>query len=358
MYQPFSTGLQPQALNRALALPADWYTTPETLEIERFSVFRRTWQLVAHGSDLTGVGDHVVGDIGGVPILLVRGEDQALRGFHNVCRHRAGPLALCAGRGAKSLRCRYHGWNYGLDGRLRSAPEMGEASDFEVGSIALPSVQVAVWQGLVFAALEPTTDFAKVVDGIAPRLRGHELDSYRFHRHVSYDIACNWKAYVDNFLEGYHLPHIHPALNRLLDYRSYRTDTAPWYSLQSSPLENAGNIYGSGDALYYFIYPNIMLNILPGRMQTNRVIALSADRCRVEFDFYYPPDDSEAAAARREQDLLFSDEVQREDIAICEHVQRGLNSGSYVAGRLNPTRESGVHHFHELLRAAYREHRA
>ena len=111
---------------------------------------------------------------------------------------------------------------------------------------------------------------------------------------------------------------------------------------------------GSGDALYYWLWPNTMLNILPGRLQTNRVVPLGVDRCRVEFDFYYPLDETDEGQARRAADLQFSDEVQNEDLGICEDVQRGMASGSYVPGRLNPLRESAVHHFQELLRAAYR----
>jgi choline monooxygenase len=114
-------------------------------------------------------------------------------------------------------------------------------------------------------------------------------------------------------------------------------------------------LYGSGDALYYWLWPNTMLNMLPGRLQTNRVIPKGVDRCRVEFDFYYAIDDSDAGEARRAADLAFSDEVQKEDLTICEDVQRGLASGSYVAGRLNPLRENAVHHFHERLRRAYRD---
>jgi choline monooxygenase len=195
--------------------------------------------------------------------------------------------------------------------------------------------------------------FDELVAGIDARIgpaRG--LAGYGHHRHVAYEIACNWKAYVDNYLEGYHVPHVHPALNRMLDYRSYRTELARWHSLQWSPLESDPGLYGDGDALYYWLWPNTMLNILPGRLQTNRVLPLGVDRCRVEFDFYYPLDDSGEARARRDADRAFSDEVQLEDLRICEDVQRGLASGSYVAGRLNPLRESGVHHFHELWRAA------
>jgi choline monooxygenase len=349
--------LAPQALTIATALPARYYVQPEMAAMDRKAIFDRTWQLIAHTCQLRHAGDHVVGNFAGLPIIAVRGGDAVVRVFHNVCRHRAGPIAQCDGLAAKSLRCRYHGWNYGLDGALKSAPEMQDAEDFEPSSIHLPQLAVKIWQGLVFAAIDvaQAPDFDAFVAGIDARLgadRGLEL--YGRHHRVGYDIACNWKVYVDNYLEGYHVPHVHPGLNRLLDYRSYRTELMQWHNLQWSPLESDASLYGNGDALYYWLWPNTMLNILPGRMQTNRVIPLGMDRCRVEFDSYYAPDVDPAADARREADLAFSDEVQQEDLGICEDVHRGFASGSYVPGRLNPLRESGVHHFHEILRAAYR----
>jgi choline monooxygenase len=185
------------------------------------------------------------------------------------------------------------------------------------------------------------------------RLGGQDIATYVFHARERYDIACNWKTYIDNYLEGYHVPHIHPELNRMLDYRSYLVETARWHSLQHSPLDSGDALYGSGEALYWFVWPNTMLNVMPGRMQTNRVLPIAPDRCRVVFDYFYPADERNAAE-RYARDREFSDLVQREDVDMCELVQRGLASGSYVAGRLNPLRENGVHHFHELLREAYR----
>jgi choline monooxygenase len=329
------------------SLPAHCYVDPEFETRERAAVFARSWQVVAHAEALAGRGDHVLAEIAGVPLLLVRGDDGELRALHNVCRHRAGPLATCDGRGARALTCKYHGWTYALDGRLRGAPEMRAAPDFDVDTIRLPRALAAEWQGLVFAALGVAPVFESLVAGISERLRGISLANHRFDCRVSYEIACNWKVYVDNFLEGYHLPLVHPALNRLLDYRSYRTELARWHSLQWSPLEGGEGPYGSGEASYYWLYPNTMLNILPGRLQTNRVVPLSPQRCRVDFDYYY----TEGAAAGGASDRDFAEQVQAEDIGICEAVQRGLASGSYVSGRLNPTRETGVAHFHALLRA-------
>lgn len=349
--------LASQPPDHATALAAHYYTDAAMAALDRRAVFDPGWQLIAHVCRLQGAGDHVVADFAGLPVLAVRGADGTIRAFHNVCRHRAGPIASCDGLAAKSLRCRYHGWTYALDGVLRSAPEMGGAPDFDPAAIRLPQLAVRVWQGLVFACVDQARApaFEDFVAGIDARLgpqRG--LAGYGHHHRVGYEVACNWKVYVDNYLEGYHVPHIHPGLNKLLDYRSYVTQTARWHSFQWSPLESGEGLYGDGDALYYWLWPNTMLNILPGRLQTNRVIPLGVDRCRVEFDFHYALDESEEAAARRLADLRFSDEVQLEDLTICEDVQRGLASGSYLPGRLNPLRENAVHHFHELLREAYR----
>jgi len=343
-----------QSLVRASALPARYYTGTASAELDRRAVFARSWQLIGPAGRLGAPGDHAVAEVAGVPLVIVRGADGVLRALHNVCRHRAGPLATCDGLAARRLQCRYHGWTYDLDGRLQSAPDMDDARDFDPGRIRLPRARTATWQGLVFAALDDSPPPLEIVlGGIDARLGNRSLDTYGFHRRIGYEIDCNWKVYVDNFLEGYHVPHVHPELNRMLDYRGYTTATASWYSLQHSPLQSAGDLYGDGAALYYFIWPNTMLNILPDRLQTNRVLPLGSERCRVEFDYYYPAEAGDIAA-RHERDHDFSDMVQREDVAICEQVQRGLASGSYHAGRLNPRRESGVHHFHELLRASYR----
>ena len=348
------TDLAAQPLQHAHALPAHFYMGAHSHELDRRAVFVRSWQLLAHESQLAQAGDHVVGEIAGVPLLIARGDDGELRALHNVCRHRAGPLALCDGRGAKRLRCHYHGWTYALDGQLLSAPEMQTAADFNVASVRLPQARVASWRGLVFASLdERSPPLDDLLDGMDARLGYHAIENYASHARESYDIACNWKTYLDNYLEGYHVPHIHPELNRMLDYRSYVVEISRWHSLQRSPLESGDALYGSGEALYWFVWPNTMLNVMPGRMQTNRVLPIGPERCRVVFDYYYPVG-VENADARYLHDRAFSDLVQREDVEMCEHVQRGLASGSYIAGRLNPLRENGVHHFHELLRTAYR----
>lgn len=267
-----------------------------------------------------------------------------------MCRHRAGPLALCNGKGARRLSCKYHGWTYDLDGRLLRAPEMDGALDFHTDAVRLPPLRVAQWQGLVFVTLSDETPAIEDVYGpMEARIGPHELTHMAHARRSVYDVACNWKVYVDNFLEGYHVPQVHPGLNQAIDYRAYDTELLTWCSLQHAPVRESGGAYGEGEALYYFVYPNTMLNIVAGRLQTNRVIPLGPDRCRVEFDYFYAP----TALSRADLDHAFTDKIQREDMIICEAVQQGLASGYYQAGRLCPKRESGVWHFQNLLRAAY-----
>lgn len=342
-------------LDRAATLPAACYADPEFHAFDRDAVFARNWQLVSRAAKLVNPGDHVVAEIAGRPVILVRDDDRVLRGFFNVCRHRAGPLALADGN-ARQLQCKYHGWTYTLAGQLRAAHEMKEAKDFDMSCIHLEGIEVAEWEDLVFAAVQqPAMTLEKLLAGIAGRIRPIQLARFNYHSQIDYEVACNWKAYVDNYLEGYHLPHVHPGLNRLLDYRQYRTETAEGYSHQHSPVEGGQGPYAAGEAHYYFIWPNMMLNILPGRLQTNIVVPLSSGRCRVVFDYFYLDVGSPAAKKMITEDYAFSDEVQKEDMSICERVQKGLESGSYRAGRLSPKRESGVHHFQELLRKAYRQ---
>ena len=341
-----------EPLEQAHALAAHHYFGADMLALEQRSVFACSWQLVAHREQLAAPGDHVVEAVAGTPVLVVRGKDGELRAFVNVCRHRAGPIAHCSGTGLHALRCRYHGWLYDAEGRLIGAPEMQDAAGFDPGTIRLPALRVAEWQGLVFVALDAAVpEHEAVCRGIAERIAPIDLAAMRFARRDVFDVACNWKVYVDNYLEGYHLPSVHPGLSRVLDYRAYDTELFEWYSLQHSPLRNNQGIYGDGEAYYYFIYPNVMLNVMPGRLQSNRVLPLGPDRCRVEFDYYYAEDAE--ARSRIERDREFSDEIQAEDILICEAVQKGLASGFYEAGRLCPKRESGLWHFHRHLRAAY-----
>jgi choline monooxygenase len=348
---PTLKDLELAPLASAAALHPAFYAGQEWLDFERREIFSKSWQLAGPASEVSNPGDHVVIEIAGASILIARGQDGTLRGFHNICRHRAGPVAQCSAKGAKRFRCAYHGWTYELDGALRAAPEMQDAENFNRSANGLYPVQVNERQGLVFVALsQDAPSFDDVYGGVAERIAPQDLSRMRYDRREVWPVACNWKVYVDNYLEGYHVPAVHPELNEIVDYKGYTTELGEWRSAQTSTLAPSA-AYAVGRVFYWHIFPNVMLNVVPGRIQTNRVIPDGPDRCLVEFDYYYA--DDPAVTARAEADAAFSAQVQEEDRLICEAVQKNLRSGFYTPGRLCPKREEAVWHFQNLLRKAY-----
>ncbi len=335
-------------LEKAVALDPSWYARPDVYEAELKHIIAPHWQVIGPAGAVSDAGDVIARDIGGIPVVVVRSPEGALNGFYNICPHRAGPIATCDRKGLKRLRCAYHGWSYDFDGRLRAAPEMQDAEGFEPARIRLTPIDVIEWNGLIMARAGDGPAFDELYDGVMDIAGSAAMSKLVFHQGRRYAVASNWKVYVDNFLEGYHLPFVHPGLTQLVDYADYKTELGRWWSLQRSPVEGSGP-YAAGEGLYFFIYPNVMLNIMPGRLQTNRVVPTGIDACVVEFDFYYAP----GAETRALEDLEFSEQVQEEDRLICEHVQKGLVSGAYRPGRLSPAREAGVWHWHNLLRDAY-----
>lgn len=347
-----------EPLARSKTIPSAWYVDPHFHGWDRQAVIARTWQYVGPSSRVAKHGDFMSDTIAGNPVVVVRDANGDLKGYFNVCKHRGGPLAMEECGHSKVLQCKYHGWTYLLDGSLRGVPRFDRTELFDKKDFGLVPVALHEWQGMVFACIEPdyAPAFEDVVAGISERIAPMDLSQLSFHRRDRYQVASNWKVYVDNYLEGYHIPLVHPDLCSVLDFSSYETETMEHYSLQFSPFRNDDNIYGgTGEqAYYYFIYPNIMLNILPGRLQVNRVDADQHDRCTTVFDYYYTQETIANDPDQIANDLSFSDQVQAEDIEICEHVQRGLESRAYDQGRFSFDLEGGVHHFQQCLKRSYR----
>ncbi|MDT7603124.1 MAG: choline monooxygenase, partial [Acidobacteriota bacterium] len=294
--------------------------------------------------------------VGDEPVIVVRGADATVRALSNVCRHRAGPVA--SGCGSREVfRCGYHGWSYALDGSLAATPEWGGVEDFDREAHALPQFRVETWGALVFVNLDPNAaPLSGTLEDLPARLAHRDLSRMRFALRKDWQVECNWKTYVDNYLEGYHIPVVHPALNRELDYAQYRTETRRLYSIQHSPIrrdratrlaidENAGE----NEAQFFWLFPNLMLNVYPDNYSTNLIVPLSAERTLTIFEWYFDSLEQEATQAALRRTVAFSDEIQIEDIHICEAVQRGLRSRTYSQGRYSVRRENGVHHFHGLL---------
>lgn len=344
-------------IERATTLPSACYTAAEYLDIEQEAIFSMEWQLACHESQIPNAGDSICRTIANNPILIVRTNDGDIRAFYNVCKHRGGPMAVKKGT-TSVLQCQYHGWTYLMDGSLRGVPQFDRVELFDKKDFGLVPVQTEMWEGLVFITLnKQPLPFERIINGISDRISPILLGEMEYHTTTIDIIECNWKVYVDNYLEGYHIPIVHPELATMLDYRNYVTETEEYYSLQYSPFssQTADNPYHveDGRAYYYFIYPNIMLNILPGRLQTNIIEPFGHNKCRVIFDFFYTNKQEAVNRGTAEGDLHVSAEIQREDIDICEAVQIGLRSNAYDKGRFSVKRELGVWHFQTLVKKSY-----
>jgi len=355
---PFDPSLP---LERAHTLPASWYTDPAVQAAERTAVFARSWQCVGRVEQLSKPGDFVTADIAGEPVLVVRGDDGELRGFFNVCRHRAAPILNTESGCVGKLRCRYHGWTYDLAGKLKGTPEFDGVCDFEKQDNGLvPVGGVEVFERWVWVSIEkPVRSVAEEFEPFPivpltpePSLARGE-GNLIWHARKSYDLACNWKVYVDNYLDGgYHVNTVHPALAGAIDYQQYRTHVFSRCSVQTSPLTPADGAVGAtrtGTAAYWWLWPNFMVNISDGVMDTNLVLPLGVDRCRVVFDFFFSPD---ATDEFKRQSVAVADDVQAEDVLICEQVQRRLGSRSYSTGRFSVKREAAGYAFHRLVAEA------
>jgi len=345
-------------LAEAFTIPAPWYVDTRIAELEKQTVFGETWQMIGRTVQVEKPGQFVTAEVAGEPIVAVTGNDGKLRAFFNVCRHHAAAVATEQCGQAQLLHCPYHGWNYGLDGSLKGMPEFDGVKNFNRDQNGLVPVKVDTWEKFVFVSLDPQAapleDFlGRLVKRTAP-LGLSKL--HYFDRRV-YDIHCNWKVFVDNYLDGgYHVPHLHKGLNSVLDYKQYTIENEDRYCLQSSPMvasdEDAATASTrKGDRAWYFWqYPNLMINCYEGYMDTNLVLPLDVDHCRVIFDFYFA-DVSEARRKYNQESVAVGARVQDEDLGICEAVQRGLKSRAYRAGRLSVRREAGEHLFHRLLAA-------
>ena len=345
---------------RAWSIPARYYGDPEIAKEESEKIFAPAWQVVGHRSQISNPGDYFTHELMGEPLLIVRGADGEIRGFYNVCRHRAGPAAEgCGSR--KLFRCAYHGWTYGLNGALISAPEFENVQEFDPNAFALTPVRTEEWSGLIFVNLSSQADRLRPSLGNLPQhAERFGLAGMKLFERRSYEMKCNWKTYVDNYLEGYHLPSVHPGLNRELDYNAYTVEAYERHIRQFSPIRGAQ----PGDTMprryqeasedlttdYYWIFPNWMLNCYPDNVSLNVVLPLDAQRSLAIFEWYLPEENLGSQAAR--DAVAFSHQIQIEDVAICETVQKNLGSRSYDRGRYSVKQEKGVHAFHRMYAEA------
>ncbi|MBL8523833.1 MAG: aromatic ring-hydroxylating dioxygenase subunit alpha [Betaproteobacteria bacterium] len=346
----------------AHTLPGRFYHDETVWQLTGERVFARSWQWLGSLDDVSEAGslapcDLLPGFFGeaGEPLLLSRDKSGVLRCLSNVCTHRGNLLVKTPCR-ADQIRCGYHSRRFDLAGRMTFMPEFGAARNFPSPADHLPQIPFGEWAGQGYASLNPAASLEEFLAPMRSRLSWLPLEKFVANstRSRDYDIHANWALYVENYLEGFHIPFVHAGLNQAVDYGSYRSELHRYANLQLAEARDGEMAFdlppGSPDfgtriaAYYWWVFPNLMFNFYPWGLSLNVVLPQAIDRTRVLFRSFVWDEsklDAGAGAALHQ--------VEMEDEAIVEAVQRGTHSRLYDRGRYSPAREQGTHHFHRLL---------
>jgi Rieske 2Fe-2S family protein len=335
-------------------LPREYYISETLYKEEGERLFGRRWVCVGRAEQIPAPGDYLLADVGGESVLVVR-DGGGLHAFFNVCRHRGTRLCETAsGHLSGTIQCPYHGWTYGLDGRLLGAPHMSDADGFDKAGFPLHAAALGTWEGFLFANLQPQPPaLSEALAPLAGKFDAWRLGELRAFRRVEYDVRANWKLFFQNFSECYHCPRIHPELTRLSHYRSgandltegpilggYMTIDPPGDSLTLSGQAAWAQPLGplAADDLrrvyYYSVFPNLFLTLLPDYAMWHTLQPLAVDRTRVVCEWLFAPEAAAAGAAGSgpEDAVAFWDRTNRQDWHVCEQAQQGVGSRAYTPG--------------------------
>lgn len=352
---------------RSYTLPARFYTDPDIFAAEREAIFFRGWHMAAHASDLAEIGSYVTASIFDQKVFICRGKDNVLRGFYNVCAHRAHELLSGTGK-ARVITCPYHAWSYHLTGELRSARGSEDLPGFDHGEFCLTPVRVEVFCSVVFFNLDAgAASAAETFAGLDAEIETHAPSFAGMQRLNTFSntIEANWKVVVDNFLECYHCAPAHPAFADLVDLTTYRSECQAAYS---SHIGNAGRPQNKAYAFdpkapvqksaFWWLWPMGTINLVPGDPAVSLFWFNPISPTRTELlAISYTPDGKSTPqldAASEYAGTILSDEDNR----LCESVQRGMASRGYRQGRFvvdaerTAVSEHAVHHFHQLVAGA------
>ncbi|QDV34532.1 aromatic ring-hydroxylating oxygenase subunit alpha [Tautonia plasticadhaerens] len=352
----------------ALTLPAGFYVDPDQFRVEVEHFFMRKWVCVGRVDDLPARGDFVTRDVGVENLIVVRAEDESIRAFFNVCRHRG--TRLCAdpsGNTGGSIRCPYHAWTYDLSGRLVGAPHMDAVPGFRQEDWPLARVVVSEWDGHVFINLsgDPAPLSAQLGD-LPDRFRSWGMADLRSSERIAYDVAANWKLIIQNYSECLHCPVIHPALNRLSHFLSGENEpAAPGHlggamrlrdgiaSMTADGTSRRPPLPGLGPeqrrtVQYYAVLPNLLLSLHPDYMMTHLVWPRAVDRTEVVCRWHFHPDALGQPGFDPSDAVSFWDLTNRQDWHVSELSQLGIASRAYRPGPYS-ARESMLHDFDALI---------
>ena len=334
---------------RDKTIPSNWYSDVKILKIEKENIFSKSWHLLGSIDRIPNKGDYLIKTINEQPIVVIKDKVGEINVFYNVCQHR-GCVLLEKDGNSKQIKCGYHGWVYELNGELKAARGF-DKEDLDFEELNLKSIEHYIWMNQIFVKFQSDcNNLPKTLKEIENIISPIKFDNYLFHLRKSYEIKCNWKVYMDNYLEGFHIPLVHPKLNRVINYKSYSTEIFDNFSLQWCHINAESSPYKKTDdaskAYYFTLFPNILFNIVPGRLQTNIIEPINASSCNVYFDYYF---ENEEDLESIQEDISFSEEVQNEDINICERIQIGLKSDGFAHGVFSKKYETGVSHFQSYI---------
>jgi phenylpropionate dioxygenase-like ring-hydroxylating dioxygenase large terminal subunit len=343
----------------ATTLPWSWYTDPEVFRLEGERIFRAAWQYAGHVGLVAEPGSYFTFQAGPVPVVVVR-DGEELRAFVNVCRHRGFAVAQGAGK-RSTLQCGYHAWTYGLDGRLRAAPRSDREPGFDPDELSLVPAQAQTWGPLVF--VNPDAEAPPLADTLRdlPELvstAGIDVDTLEFRLRSESAVEANWKVVCENFLECYHCAVAHPGFSGMIDVNpdAYRLVAGETFSSQFGSLRPNGRAAYDAEGeveggQFHFLWPNMGINIFPGRpnLSIGPIVPAAPGRTERFLDYFFAPD---ADPGWVDELLAFDDQVGREDRALVEGVQRGVAAGVLERGRLLESSEHLIADFQRRVAQA------
>lgn len=317
------------------------YVSAEIHRADIASIFKPTWQLIGPASRLAERGDYVATEIAGQKVFAIR-TSQGLRAFRNVCRHRGARLLEKGTGRCATIRCPYHQWVWGEDGSLINVPWWGEDPDFDKSAWRLDEISLEVWRGLLFVAIAPDGPLEAQLGALLGEIAEEPIEDYHWAHEEVLVFDANWKIYTDNFVEGYHIPGIHPAFHQAIEFDAFETVAMDGMVRMTAPPRNG--LFYRGKWLW--MWPNWTLSLFDGGMNTSRINPAGHRRTELIYNFYFA-DRVERAA--REKTIADNLAVVREDFEICIGTQQNYESGGYRAGPLSPRHEQGVAYFQKLL---------